>query len=216
MSSVKILNHDDTTNTTTGKTHLRVVTVVAVVVEFPAQRQASHSSPICYSDRMQLRVLPETLALLPQFFPQRDDDELPLDDFILKPPPPVSPDAPIILVVDDDLANLALAEALLQAEGFQVRVAIDAPSTFKVLKTVTPALILMDIQLPEMDGWELTRKLKADPATREIPVIAITAYGKTGDEKKAKQAGFVEFLAKPVSTRDLPGIVRRHLSTPGR
>jgi CheY-like chemotaxis protein len=165
---------------------------------------------------MQLRVLQETTALLPQFLPQRDDDDLPADDFILRPPPPVSPDAPTILVVDDDLANLALAEALLQAEGFQVRVAIDAPSTFKVLKTVTPALILMDIQLPEMDGWELTRKLKADPATREIPVIAITAYGKTGDDKKAKQAGFVEFLAKPVSTRDLPNIVRRHLSTPGR
>jgi CheY-like chemotaxis protein len=166
---------------------------------------------------MQLCELENLTALLPQFFPQRDDeDDSPADDFILRPPPPVSPDAPTILVVDDDLANLALAEALLQAEGFQVRVAIDAPSTFKVLDAVTPALILMDIQLPEMDGWELTRKLKADPATREIPVIAITAYGKTGDEKKAKQAGFVEFLAKPVSTRDLPDIVRRHLSTRGR
>ena len=97
-----------------------------------------------------------------------------------------------------------------------MRVAIDAASTFKVLKTVTPALILMDIQLPEMDGWELTRRLKADPATREIPVIAITAYGKAGDEKKAQQAGFVEFLAKPVSTRELPGIVRRHLVPPSR
>src|SRR6185503_5595657 len=164
---------------------------------------------------MELREFEQMAAEYPQFLPQRDDDP-PFDDFTPKPSPPVSPDAPTILVVDDDLANLALAEALLQAEGFQVRVAIDAPSTFKVLKTVTPALILMDIQLPEMDGWELTRKLKADPATRKIPVIAITAYGKTGDEKKAKQVGFVEFLAKPVSTRDLPGIVRRHLSTPGR
>ena len=164
---------------------------------------------------MQLREFQETTVVFPQFLPQRDDDSWP-DDFSTGPAPPVSPDAPTILVVDDDLANLALAEALLQAEGFQVRVAIDAPSTFKVLKTVTPALILMDIQLPEMDGWELTRKLKADPATREIPVIAITAYGKSGDEKKAKQAGFVEFLAKPVSTRDLPQIVRRHMSAPGR
>jgi CheY-like chemotaxis protein len=159
---------------------------------------------------MQLREFEETAAVFPQFLPQRDDDPE-FDDFTPRPSPPVSPDAPTILVVDDDLANLALAEALLQA-----RVAIDAPSTFKVLKTVTPALILMDIQLPEIDGWELTRQLKADPATREIPVIAITAYGKAGDGKKAKQAGFVEFLAKPVSTRDLPEIVRRHLSTPGR
>ena len=132
------------------------------------------------------------------------------------PVPPISPNAPTILVVDDDLANLALAEALLQAEGFQVRVAIDATSTLQVLQTVKPALILMDIQLPEVDGWELTRRLKADPATSAIPVIAITAYGKAGDQRKAKQAGFVEFLAKPVSTRDLPGIVRRHLAAPGR
>jgi CheY-like chemotaxis protein len=72
----------------------------------------------------------------------------------------------------------------------------------------------MDIQLPGVDGWELTRTLKADPSTKDIPVIAITAYGKTGDDKKARQAGFVEFLSKPVSTRALPGIVRRHL--PGR
>jgi CheY-like chemotaxis protein len=163
-----------------------------------------------------LELLGESTAVLPQFFSQPDDDSPFDDDTIPRPSPPVSPDAPTILVIDDDLANLALAEALLQAEGFQVRVAIDAPSTFKALKTVTPALILMDIQLPETDGWELTRQLKADPATRAIPVIAITAYGKAGDEKKAKQAGFVEFLAKPVSTRELPGIVRRHLVPPGK
>jgi two-component system, cell cycle response regulator DivK len=117
-----------------------------------------------------------------------------------------------ILVVDDDRANLALAEALLQAEGFRVCVARDFASMFEVLKTCKPALILMDIQLPEVDGWELTKQLKADPVTRDIPVIAITAYGKVGDDKKAHEAGFVEFLSKPVSTRELPGIVRRHLA----
>jgi two-component system cell cycle response regulator DivK len=124
----------------------------------------------------------------------------------------VNPQAPTILVVDDDAANLALAQALLQAEGFQVCVAIDGPSMFGRLKTCRPALILMDIQLPEVDGWELTSQLKTDPATRDIPVIAITAYGKHGDDQKARQAGFVEFLSKPVSTRELPGIVRRHLA----
>jgi CheY-like chemotaxis protein len=139
-----------------------------------------------------------------------DNDDL-KDDSPSRSDQPVSPDAVTILVVDDDLANLALAEALLQAEGFLVRVAIDAAATFAVLKTVTPALILMDIQLPEVDGWELTRQLKADPATRDIPVIAITAYGKAGDETKARKAGFAEFLSKPISTRELPGIVRRHL-----
>ena len=119
-----------------------------------------------------------------------------------------------ILVVDDDLANLALAEALLQAEGFQVLVAMDAVSTFSLLKTCTPALILMDIQLPELDGWELTRRLKSDPATADIPVIAVTAYGNPGDEAKAHAAGFVDFVAKPISTRTLPDIVRRHLRRP--
>jgi CheY-like chemotaxis protein len=161
---------------------------------------------------MQLVVLEETTAVFPQFLAKKSKGTRPSADTTPGPVPPLSPDAITILVVDDDLANLALAEALLQAEGFQVRVAIDAAATFKVLKEVTPALILMDIQLPEVDGWELTRRLKADPATREIPVIAITAYGKPGDARKAQQAGFVEFLAKPVSTRDLPGIVRRHLA----
>jgi CheY-like chemotaxis protein len=164
---------------------------------------------------MQLCELEDLTAVFPQFLSQWDDDP-PSFDPTRQPVPAAGPDAVTILVVDDDLANLALAEALLQAEGFQVRVAIDAASTFRVLKTVTPALILMDIQLPEVDGWELTRRLKADPATRAIPVIAITAYGKVGDERKAKQTGFVEFLAKPVSTRDLPSIVRRHLAAPGR
>jgi CheY-like chemotaxis protein len=69
----------------------------------------------------------------------------------------------------------------------------------------------MDIQLPEVDGWELTRRLKEDAATSDIPVIAISAYGKAGDETKARKAGFAEFLSKPISTRELPRIVRRHL-----
>jgi CheY-like chemotaxis protein len=145
------------------------------------------------------------------FFAGGDEEDASYNALARGPGQPVSADAPTILVVDDDLANLALAEALLQAEGFQVQVAIDATATFEVLKTVRPALILMDIQLPGVDGWELTRRLKADVATRDVPVIAITAYGKPGDERKARQAGFVEFLAKPVSTRELPGIVRRHL-----
>jgi CheY-like chemotaxis protein len=160
---------------------------------------------------MQLQVLEETTLTFPQFSAKKSKGT-PARDVTPGPVSPVSPGAITILVVDDDLANLALAEALLQAEGFQVRVAIDAATTFKALEAVTPALILMDIQLPEVDGWELTRRLKADPATSAIPVIAITAYGKAGDAQKAQQAGFVEYLSKPVSTRELPSIVRRHLA----
>jgi two-component system cell cycle response regulator DivK len=116
-----------------------------------------------------------------------------------------------ILVVDDDEANLTLARALLEADGFDVVTAYDAISTFDVLKDVEPALILMDIQLPGMDGWELTRRLKKNIATLHIPVIAVTAYGQQGDAERAREAGFVEFVAKPVSTRELPSIIRRHL-----
>jgi two-component system, cell cycle response regulator DivK len=116
-----------------------------------------------------------------------------------------------ILVVDDDEANLTLARALLEADGFAVVTAVDAMSTFDVLKDVDPALILMDIQLPGMDGWELTRRLKRNIATSHIPVIAVTAYGTHGDAERARDVGFVEFVAKPVSTRELPSIIRKHL-----
>jgi two-component system cell cycle response regulator DivK len=116
-----------------------------------------------------------------------------------------------ILVVDDDEANLTLARALLEADGFAVVTAVDAMSTFDVLKDVDPALILMDIQLPGMDGWELTRRLKKNIVTSHIPVIAVTAYGTHGDAERARDVGFVEFVAKPVSTRELPSIIRKHL-----
>jgi len=116
-----------------------------------------------------------------------------------------------ILVVDDDETNLALARALLEADGFIVVTAVDAISTFDVLKDVDPALILMDIQLPGMDGWELTRRLKRNVATSHIPIIALTAYGKHGDAERAREAGFSEFVAKPVSTRELPAIIRKHV-----
>ena len=116
-----------------------------------------------------------------------------------------------ILVVDDDEANLELARALLEADGFAVVTATDAMSTFDVLKDVDPALILMDIQLPGMDGWELTRRLKKNVVTSHIPIIAVTAYGQHGDAERAREAGFDEFVAKPVSTRELPAIIRKHL-----
>ncbi len=118
----------------------------------------------------------------------------------------------IILVVDDDRDNLELARALLEAEGYDIRTAHDAISMFEELKDCEPSLILMDIQLPGMDGWELTSRLKHNLVTTHIPVIALTAYGRPGDEDRARQAGFVDFVSKPVSTRELPSIVRKHLA----
>lgn len=118
----------------------------------------------------------------------------------------------MILVVDDDAANLELAQALLEAEGFATRTATDAISALEVLKDCDPSLILMDIQLPGMDGWELTRRLKNNAATKHIPIIALTAYGVEGDANRAHAIGFVDYVPKPVSTRELPRIVRRHLA----
>jgi len=116
-----------------------------------------------------------------------------------------------ILVVDDDAANLKLARFVLEAEGFEVKEAVDAFSTFEVLKTCDPSLIVMDIQLPGIDGWELTRRLKTNFATSHIPVIAVTAYGVAGDRQLAAAVGAVDFIEKPISTTELPQIVRRHL-----
>ena len=118
---------------------------------------------------------------------------------------------PTILVVDDDRTNLKLARFVLEADGFAVEEAMDAVSTFEVLKTCRPSLIVMDIQLPGMDGWELTRRLKSNFATRHIPVIAVTAYGVAGDRQLAEAVGAVDFVEKPISTIELPEIIRRHL-----
>ncbi len=152
-----------------------------------------------------------TIEPLPLFISTPDDDDAAPEDGVPQREYADAAGAVTILVVDDDMPNLMLARALLEAEGFEVQVAVNGATMFDVLKTCLPALILMDIQLPESDGWELTRQLKADPATANIPVIAITAYGKAGDAQRAREAGFVEFLSKPVSTRELPGIIRRHL-----
>jgi CheY-like chemotaxis protein len=80
-----------------------------------------------------------------------------------------------------------------------------------VLKDHDPDLIVMDIQLPGMDGWELTRRLKHNVVTKDIPIVALTAYGAKGDDRRALDAGCVAYYSKPVSTRDLPDIIRRYL-----
>ena len=119
---------------------------------------------------------------------------------------------PTILVVDDDPRNLKLARVLLEAEGYDVRLAVDAVSMFEELKSCEPALILMDIQLPGIDGWELIGRLKRNFATRRIPIVALTAYAMKGEAEHAKALGCEEYVAKPISTEQLPAIVKRHLA----
>src|SRR6187551_2348184 len=89
-----------------------------------------------------------------------------------------------VLIVDDNPTNLKLVAFLVKAQGYEVETAGDADAALASIAARPPALILMDLQLPGIDGLELTRRLKADPATREIKVIAVTAYAMKGDHEK--------------------------------
>lgn len=108
-----------------------------------------------------------------------------------------------ILVVDDNELNLKLASAVLRADGFEVRTAIDAESALDSIRDERPALVFMDVQLPDVNGLELTRRLKADPRTSGIVVVALTAFAMEADRKAALAAGCDGFIAKPIDTRVL-------------
>jgi CheY-like chemotaxis protein len=116
-----------------------------------------------------------------------------------------------ILVVDDRPTNLTLLEFLLRAHGHEVRTAVDAESVFAAIAAQKPQLILMDVQLPVIDGLELTRRIKANPATADITVIAVTAYAMSGDEQRALAAGCDGYVSKPIDTRALPQLVAKFL-----
>lgn len=117
-----------------------------------------------------------------------------------------------ILIVDDNDVNLTLARLLFEMEGYEVLTAVDAEQARRVIAERPPCLILMDLQLPGMSGFELTRLLKADPATQGIVVLAITAYAMNGDEERALAAGCDGYVTKPLDTRTLPGVVAQALA----
>lgn len=116
-----------------------------------------------------------------------------------------------ILIIDDNVLNLKLVTYLLTAKGYDIHTAANAEEAMKTLKTFQPRLILMDIQLPGMDGFELTKKLKADPNYKNIPIIAITAYAMKGDKEKVLAAGCDGYIAKPIDTRTFPDIINKYL-----
>jgi len=120
-----------------------------------------------------------------------------------------------ILIVDDNPENLKLARILLAAEGHEVRTAVDAEEVAAVLAAFRPRLILMDIQLPGMDGLEIARRLKADPATRDIRIVALTAYAMKGDEERGRAAGCDGYIPKPINTRTFAAEVAGHIAAPG-
>lgn len=117
-----------------------------------------------------------------------------------------------ILVVDDNAANLKLTRLLLQSEGYQVRTAVDAEDARRAIEEFEPRLVLMDVQLPGMDGLSLTRLLKSDPKWRSILIIALTAYAMKGDEERARAAGCDGYVSKPIDTRTLPAYIAQRLA----
>jgi two-component system, cell cycle response regulator DivK len=115
-----------------------------------------------------------------------------------------------ILLVEDEEDNMQILRDLL-ASGYELVEAVNGEKALAAVAAQRPDLILMDIQLPIMDGYEATRRLKADPALRSIPVIAITSYAMGEDEKRARAAGCDDFVAKPYSPRLLLAKVREYL-----
>ncbi|MBI2001841.1 MAG: response regulator [candidate division NC10 bacterium] len=120
-----------------------------------------------------------------------------------------------VLVIEDNPMNMELATDLLQLQGCEVLQAVTAFEALGLLHQVTPDLILMDIQLPGLNGLDLTRDLRQDPRTKDIPIIAITAYAMLGDEEKAVRAGCNAYIPKPIETTKFFQVVgevlgRRH------
>lgn len=117
-------------------------------------------------------------------------------------------DTATILVVEDNPLNMELVCDILEANGYAVYQASAADEGIKIAKENIPHLILMDIQLPGMDGLAATQILKNDIITRDIPVVALTAHAMKGDEQKAFEAGCCGYITKPIDTRELPKLVK--------
>jgi len=111
-----------------------------------------------------------------------------------------------ILLVEDNEMNRDMLSRRLERKGHSVSIAVDGAEGINTARTDAPDLILMDMSLPVIDGWEATRRLKADEATRRIPVIALTAHAMASDEQKAREAGCDDFDTKPI---ELPRLLEK-------
>lgn len=116
-----------------------------------------------------------------------------------------------ILVVEDSPMNRKILEVLLRGHGYEPLEAEDGNQAMEIISEDPPDLILMDMQLPGIDGYELTRRLRQDPATKDIPIIAVTANAMAGDDRKALDAGCDAYVAKPIDTRTFPELIASYL-----
>ena len=120
-----------------------------------------------------------------------------------------------ILIVDDNELNLKLLRWLLEKNGYEVHTAGDAKTARVSVRAVRPRLVLMDIQLPDIDGLQLTREFKTDPELRDIPVVAVTSYAMKGDRQKSLDAGCDGYITKPIDTRQFPLDIEKYLRGTG-
>ena len=120
-----------------------------------------------------------------------------------------------VLLVEDNEDNRTIYSTVLRHLGYQVIEAVDGLQAVALARSELPDLILMDISLPGMDGWEATRVLREDPSTRAIPIVALTAHALADDRKRAMEVGFDSYLAKPVEPNAVIAEVRRLIGSAG-
>ena len=118
---------------------------------------------------------------------------------------------PTVLLIEDHEQNRYLATFLLEKHGYRVVPACDGPTGIAIAKTTQPALILLDIQLPLMDGYAVARELRSDPALRHIPIIAVTSYAMVGDREKSLAAGCNGYIEKPINPDTFVAEIERFL-----
>ena len=118
-----------------------------------------------------------------------------------------------VMIVEDNALNMRLFNDLLEASGYATVCLSEGAAVMDTMRTQMPDLVLMDIQLPEMSGFDLIAQVKADAEIAPIPVIAITAFAMRGDEDKIKSAGFQDYIAKPISVLGFIDTVRSHLES---
>jgi two-component system cell cycle response regulator DivK len=121
-----------------------------------------------------------------------------------------------ILIVEDNVNNRSLLWDILIFHGYEVAVAADGQEGVNLARELMPDLILMDVQMPGMDGMTAGRILKGDPATSVLKIIALTSFAMRGDQEKFLAAGFDGYLSKPISTRELPGLVKQWMDGEGQ
>ena len=122
---------------------------------------------------------------------------------------------PTILLIEDNEQNLYLATFLLEQNGFNVVPARSGPEGIELAGRIQPALIILDIQLPQMDGYAVARELRQRPSLKDVPIVAVTSYAMVGDRERTLEAGCNDYIEKPINPETFVAEVERFLRLPG-